>query len=407
MIDNYKKFINIFLWVHTFFALMLMSSWVFPFWVQRIALWGFFLTYIADIVIERRLINIHWRPMNCLYIAMILFYLLIPIWQVFTGSCDNMLYKKAIDIRLAFLGAGIIGILGISKHIKIRYFAYSMGFVSVCTLIYLISNIGFIEFLTNPNRNMLLTEMRIEKLNSHMVYNLFLNISLAFLSHTIIKSKDKPGIKIILGIEWLLIFGALFMTEGRVGFFTALMQVVIFTIYLVWIKFKVMLIPIFIVAVLGVGVALEKHERMVNVMHDTREVIWNICIDMIKEKPLLGYGVSTARETLVNRGLNDDAFRNRYYESGFLPYYDASDKYLMHPHNVFLEAEMEFGILGLLLVIFMFTYPVVMCRQNRRLMVFTFLFIILVQAMFETYGPSIQPTCFCFGLLFCLQGGKD
>lgn len=281
-----------------------------------------------------------------------------------------------------------------------------MLIVSVLSILFLVAKIGLVEFINNPNRDMLFELMRIKYLNSHMVFNLFLNVSLAFGLYTLLKCDVSIVARLLLGLAACFVFFALMLSEGRAGFFTGLLQLFFFVFYVVWKYFRKILIPTSLLLISLVGFALHHHERIggVNIMEDAREVIWGVCFDMIKERPLCGYGVSEARQMMVERGINDEDYNKRYYQS-FLTIYDYKDRFKMHPHNVFIEAEMEFGIIGLLLLLFIFLYPMIACPHERRLGVFAFVFVIFVQAMFETFGPSIQPICITLGMLLFLEGG--
>lgn len=67
---------------------------------------------------------------------------------------------------------------------------------------------------------------------------------------------------------------------------------------------------------------------------ENREVIWNHAINIIKAKPILGYGAET----------NEVLFDKAFYESGF----PLSNLIVDRSHNLFLDVTIWSGILGLI-----------------------------------------------------------
>ena len=138
MRDVEGRLYKAFLGLHVFFAAFLMSSWILPFAIQRIALWGFFVTYFVDIIWEKRIQNFKWTPIKWLYVAMMVFYLMVPIWQLFTAPWSDPWFQRILEYRLPFFGIALVGLLGINKNIRIKYVAMGMLVVSVALIIYVI-----------------------------------------------------------------------------------------------------------------------------------------------------------------------------------------------------------------------------------------------------------------------------
>lgn len=395
-----------FMGLHVFFAVFLMSSWILPFEVQRIALWGFFTTYFIDVIWEKRIQNFKWRPVKWLYVAMIVFYLMVPVWQLFTASWYDPWFQRTLEYRLPFLGIGLIGLLGINKEIRIKYVAIGMLLVSVLSVLYIIQKIGFGDFIVCDNRSELFSFMRTKYINSHITFNLFLNITLSFLFCSLLKDRLRPYLKILFVLGCCLILSVLICSEGRVGFFTSLMLFSFFAIYNIYKYIPKIVIPSMILIAFVLFWALGQHKRISpQVFDDPRTVIWDVCIDMVKDKPFTGYGVSNSRYVLLERGFADKDFHN-YYDQGFIHIYpDPDDKILLHPHNIFIEAAMDFGILGLLVLLFILIYPYFIVSPYRKVGIFFFLFVICVQGMFESFTMAMQPICITLGMLLFLEGG--
>lgn len=395
-----------FMGLHVFFAVFLMSSWILPFEVQRIALWGFFTTYFIDVIWEKRIQNFKWRPVKWLYVAMIVFYLMVPVWQLFTASWYDPWFQRTLEYRLPFLGIGLIGLLGINKEIRIKYVAIGMLVVSVALIIYVIHKIGLEGFVLSHDRSELFAFIRSKYVNSHITFNLFLNISLSFLLFSLLKDNLKLYLRIVFVLGCCFIFAVLMFSEGRVGFFTALMLLAFFVIYNIHRYVPKIVIPSMIIIGLVLTWALGQHKRIsTQVFDDPRTVIWEVCIDMVKDRPFTGYGVSNSRYDMLERGFADKDFHN-YYDHGFIHIYpDPEDKILLHPHNIFIETAMDFGILGLLVLLFMLTYPYFIAPPRRKIGMFFFLFVICAQGMFESFTMAMQPISITLGMLLFLEGG--
>lgn len=398
----YKSFLSL----HVFFAVFLMSSWILPFALQRIALWGFFVTYFVDIIWEKRIQNFSWHPMKWLYVAMIVFYLLTPLWQLFTAPWADPWFQRTLEYRLPFLGIGLVGLLGINEKIKVRYVAVGMLIVSVVLVIYIIHKIGLEEFVGSNDRSELFSFMRTKYVNSHITFNLFLNLTLSFLFFSLLKDKLKVYWRVLFILGCCFILSVLIFSEGRVGFFTALMLFAFFAIYNIYRLAPKIVIPSMIIIGLVLTWALGQHKRInPAVFDDPRTVIWEVCIDMVKDRPLTGYGVSNSRYDMLERGFADKDFHN-YYDHGFIQIYpDPEDKILLHPHNIFIETAMDFGILGLLVLLFILIYPYFIVSPYRKVGIFFFLFVICVQGMFESFTMAMQPICITLGMLLFLEGG--
>ncbi len=396
--------------LHLLSAMWLVATLMFPFHYQRPALYAFAITYIADYVLDQRWQNFTWDKSKWLYVAMIAFYLLIPIWNLWADTSDvTQHYIFTLERRMPFLAFGVIGILGISSHLKLKYICYAMIFSAFLGIAYVLHYVGVSEYLTSPDRFQRFAAERIEHLYPHMTFNIYLNYSLLSVFYLfMIESKNKIRFVLLCLAEVTLLF-MLLTTDGRTGFITAIMLHTMFLLYGVWIwKRRLFVISVVLLAAFCVLVA-STHQRisLKSVTSDARYPIWNVATQLIAEKPIVGHGVKDARIEFVERGQNDETFVTRYM-NGLLSskYYDGNIM-VMHPHNIFLDVLLEFGVIGLGLLIFILLYPLLIARSYQRIYVFLFTLIFFMQSLFEVLGPHCSPLFYSFGLVLWLQGTFD
>ena len=87
----------------------------------------------------------------------------------------------------------------------------------------------------------------------------------------------------------------------------------------------------------------------INLDQRTRE--WYSAIQLIKEKPIMGFGLADVEERMV------EEYKNQKWEVEALYRYNA--------HNQFLEAQMTFGIPGTLSLIWMLLTPIIFAKRLR------------------------------------------
>ncbi len=134
------------------------------------------------------------------------------------------------------------------------------------------------------------------------------------------------------------------------------------------------------------------HEKVKKSAHDPRIAIWENTINLIKEKPIFGHGINNARIEFLENKYNNKAFASYLY--GLQE--ENKDILDAHPHNIFLNAMLEFGIIGILLLGFIYTYPLFIVRDKRFIYTIAFIMIIGVQSLFESYTSWGVPL-----MLFC------
>ncbi len=116
-----------------------------------------------------------------------------------------------------------------------------------------------------------------------------------------------------------------------------------------------------------------------------RFLIWKCSIEMIKDKPLLGWGTGGFQKVYM------------YYQADYFRY-NADDYYsyladnVKHPFNEFLLIIIEYGLLGLLLVLFFF-FILIYCGLQKRRKVNSFIFVLILLSI-------IVFSCFSYPFMY-------
>jgi O-antigen ligase len=111
-------------------------------------------------------------------------------------------------------------------------------------------------------------------------------------------------------------------------------------------------------------------------LQQRRSAIWPAATELIREKPLLGYGLNTYREVYAaRRGIEKPDYRSIEDESERV---NAQQKYMhrlqgnVHPHNELLQAWTSMGIAGVFFYVAMFVTVLLTYIAQRRLKLETF-----------------------------------
>ena len=120
----------------------------------------------------------------------------------------------------------------------------------------------------------------------------------------------------------------------------------------------------------------------------SRILIWETAIDLIKEKPLLGYGTGDVKDVLAQKNI----------EKGNI---DVAQR-KMNTHNQFLNSWVAIGFFGLLFLLLIFLLPFIFAPQEEgfihRLIVFILFASLVAESFLETQA-GIIPVAFFMTLL--------
>lgn len=346
-------------------ALLLTASLVYSYPVQRYFYYLFFSAYFIEILVDRKWKYIKWDKKRGYFILLILFISLAFVYMPFEGI--RKYTWIILDRRLALLGFGVVGLFGVNRMFKLSYFLNTFIISAVIAICYLLFyRIGILEFIVNPARETAFTETRIAYVNNHMSFNLYLNIALVSIWYILKKSvKSLIWWETVFYITSLaIIIYILFISEGRTGFVTA--QFLFFSFILMEIlrRNKKMGIIFGILSLIMAFAFINHHKRMSEneVVNDPRKFLWKAAVQVIRDKPLLGYGISSAQEHF-------DTLRIKYQTPAFASY-AKKIRSEQHCHNQFLQTTMEFGLFGTLILLTLLVVPMLIAEKGRRLLSF-------------------------------------
>lgn len=327
---------------------------------QQIGFAVFVVSYFLEFFLDKKWLNFHFDKVKAYYLGLLLFFLLILIYHPFEHSTKY--FFRLVELRFALFVFAIVGIFGINKLYKFSYFANAIVVSALIAMIFLIFKIGIVEFVNNSDRAQLITVLRSKYINSHIVFNSYLNIALVFCWFFLFKGKTnlKNRYKVMLySFTSLLIIYFLAVSEGRMGIVTCVSLLFCLAIYRLWNVRKLYVLIIALAAPFVVWTVLSNHKKMQNADYqsEARIFIWNAAIEVAKEQPILGYGASRAQEE-YDKSLSK--FQTPEFKLAW------KDTKIMHSHNQFLQTYMEFGVIGLFLLLWLIVSPIFIATKGRR-----------------------------------------
>jgi O-antigen ligase len=341
---------------------------------QQIGFLVFFISFFLEIFIDKKWKNFQFDKAKIYYLGLLLFFLLIFIYHPFENS--NKYFNRLVELRLALFGFAIVGFFGVNKLFKVSYFANIFIVSSVFAMLFIIFGIGINEFIVNPQRSNLVSIFRIEHINSHIVFNSYLNIALVCCWYLIFNTKAKFNTLRILFYLFssISIIYFLFISEGRIGI--AICAVLLFsvTFYQLWKVNKLFVIALILITPFVIWVIASNHKRMSkdDITSEPRLFIWKAAAEVLKKQPILGYGASRAQEVF-------DVSLNKYETKEYRESYKETR--IVHSHNQFIQTYMEFGIIGIILLLGLISLPLILTEPKRRFFAILLLFIIISQFM--------------------------
>lgn len=363
--------------------------------LQRFGLYTYVAGFFLDYALNRRWTGWRWTREKWPYLVFLLFYLCIPLRQLFDPSHIG-LYDSKIDGYFPFFCIGVMGLMGIKSPLKVKYLSWVMMascLVVSAELLWAMRTSDVSGLADWLNRAYWI---RKQYIHSHMGLNLYSNIALIFGAWYILRTQSKNWSKILMGVLMLIPAALIVLSEGRIGQLTLVLMLLIMPLVYALLNRKWWVLGMVLVALFAGTAIYEMNPRFheLSMNENPRKYIWPVAVEIIKEKPLLGWGVCSAREELITRGNKNEDYYNHYtreyqltaplHENGEINYQS------MHPHNAFLETAMEFGLVGLVLLLLCILLPIgcsPIGRDTYFLAATTLVFVL--QAMLESFGPFL------------------
>ncbi len=381
--------------------ILLLSSTIFYFHVQKIFFILFVLSYFVEFFVDKKWMNIKTSKNKIYFLLMILFFLLALIYYPFESSTKY--FSILVVKRLSILGFGLIGIFGLNTKFRISLFLNTFIITSVSIVLYLIIfQIGLLEFIHNPDRAQLFTNVRDLKINLHMMFNFYLNTSIIAIWY--IFSSSWKSIKLSKKVLYFLAFGIIFfalsITEGRSGFLASLLIIAGILFWEIWKRKKIIgfIIGILIPFVIF-GIASQK-KRMSEPMlkSEPRIFLWKAALEVVKQSPVFGYGINDAQEKF-------DSSRTKLQTPEFKEYWKESR--LLDCHDQYLQTTMEFGIVGLIILLFIYIYPIFIAVKQRKFLAFLLMSLCAYQSLFDMFITGNFSAMFGILLVIILLAKND
>ena len=394
-------------WISAISTLYLIATLILNFEYQRLAMIIYGSATILDIIVNRRYQNVKWEKGKWVFAIMGLFYLCIWIWHLFE-NCSSEIYFHSTDTRLPFLIFGLLGIFTrLNPKIKISYIAVTMLITSLATLAYIVyDNYAFlssnITTINDFRENISILRHNSLK-TTHIGTNVYMNCTMA-MCFIVAFWSEKKWEKALLYIGIFLIYVAITLSEGRAGVITTNLLLIVFIGFALYRYYRKAIAPIVIICVGLACVGISKHNRLqLNIIKsEPRILIWEQAWDLIKDRPLMGYGVCEGREKFVTSSLNNEELVRNFWDNWLKEHPDYKT-HRFHCHNVFVESALEFGVLGFLLTLALFVLPIALTKGKKRVCLSIFMLIFFIQSLFESFTYHFQPMLFCLIIFICIM----
>jgi len=389
-----QKFIPTLNSINLFSALLLTASLIYPFPMQRWLIAFFFTSYVIEFFAEKKWQSIQINKTRIFYLIVASFILLGFIYYPFEKT--HIYFGWLIQKRFALFGFACVGFFGVNNKYKLSYFLNTFIISSIVSIFYILFiRVGLMEFISNPQRFEIFNTDRNNYVNMHRVFNLNLNISLIGIWYILSKSWRQ----VVLWKKWLyfaasiVIFFTLLISEGRSGFIAGLFLLLIIVFNEIRKKKKIIGIILSIIVVLTTLVVAINHQGMSEKSFEAenRLFLWKSAFSVIKESPIIGQGISDAQ-------VHFDEARKIYQTEEYRLFFINCK--VLDSHNQFLQTIMEFGLFGLLILIFIYIFPPIIADKGRKLFSVMLMFLCILQSMFDPFinGPFAS----IFGLLLVL-----
>lgn len=377
-----------------------------PFYFNNFQRWAIIL-YVALSVLDI-VANSRWRDISVKSAATITFILLICQYLLLLAYYpleeSTQYFGSLLEFRLSFVVLSIIGIFLSSKRLNVKMLGYVTSAVSVGIIIYTLS---FIEFSTVQNFFYFRTAfntIRIEHVQAHMIVNLYMCGTMAIMGY-LMASSAKWSLKLLYCAIFTLLYLTVISSDGRIGFINA--NIVLFATFIYNLRsYKKLLIGASILLSVVVLAGLIAHPKFAAMKHisegnyPVRFYIWQEALNLIKERPVMGYGANTAIEVMKEALLSgrvEDQFLIGMINEGHLT--TAS-----HSHNQFLQSLLEFGILGLLLMVATLVMPFLIIKNKRGgFFMAIFHLCVVIQLLTDILHSSVGEVGFVFYIILLAQ----
>ena len=391
--NKFRVWVN---YINLFAAVLVASSLIFWESMQKPAIYLFCICYLIEFFTDKKWKTLKFSNKAYWCIAVFVFYILAYIYKPFESTSNY--FSIVINNRSSLLVSVFVVLFGVNNLFKMTYFLNTFILTSILAILYLaLYRVGVSDFINNESRFDLFNSARIQWINSHTIFNYYLNISIVFIWYILTFSwnKIKGWQRYFYLMATALFFFSITISEGRSGFLTG---IILFVGYIIFYFFKrnkkvgiliALLTPLFVV-----GLASQK-ERFSNqaLQNEPRLILWKTAFDIVKTAPILGHGISDPQnkfmESLSTNQSKEFIVANQ-------------NNKILDAHNQYLQTLMEFGITGLILLVFIYIFPILLVEKQLKIVTIYLIATILFQSFFDVFFTGIFSHFFAFLMILIL-----
>lgn len=367
--------------------------------IQNLLFGVFFSSYIIEFFTDKKWLNFSFDRKTIYFSGILLFFLLALAYYPIDLDKTQQYFKIVIERRYPLLGFSVVGIFGVNHLYRLRYFVITLVLTSASAIVYLLFfRVGILHFIQDSN---LFNIARIQYVNTHMIMNFYLNSAVIGVWYLLSNYWTKINIPLRFGMI-LSVFVFLYIlsiSEGRSGFLFGLAAVLLLGFIELWEKKKKYAI-LFGALTPWIAIALiVTHPRMDydKIKTEPRYFLWEAGLSVISQSPVLGHGISGAQTRF-------DAAREKYQTEEYKLNWIQSKH--LDSHNQYIQTTMEFGIIGLSLLFFIFLSPCFLVINRRKRLTQFFIALAMFQSVFDMFATGFFSALFCLWLIFLIRTGK-
>ena len=360
---------------------------------MRLSYFIFLISYVLEFILEKRWQNLKINKYRIFFLILLAFYLMGALSYFFDDTPKYFAY--IMNRRLPLLAFCFVGFFGLNNLYSIKWFINTMILTSVLTVFYMIFyHIGIINFVVSHTKMELLWNCRITYVNDHMMFNFYLNLTLIGLWYLVTTHWKTINLwlKVYYSLSAILVMYTVLLSEGRCGVIECLLVVSTICLYEAWKRNKIFAIGMVTLSLVAFFAVTSHHKRMSKdmIVNEPRLFLWHGAITAIKEKPVFGYGLSNAQERF-------DIERAKVEPIWFKEW--AKQFYLLDCHNQYLQSTLEFGLIGFLLLLSLYLYPLYCVDKSFRMGAALIIGLCMYQSIFDIFLTGQKANIFCMIVL--------
>lgn len=288
-----------------------------------------------------------------------LYYLHLPFEETYYRGWQRDLVRNNLQLLVltycAFLGFG--------KEHKLSYYLNTVIVVAVLSVLYLLFyKIGWRTFINTENKQGIFYASRVEVINHHMKYNMYLNLALIAIWYLL--SRGYQQMRWWLISYYVLCFAILFyvisISEGRNGFLMSLLIVVFIVFVETWKRKKWLTVVGLVGVLLSAAYIIPQHKKIneATLKREPRLFLLDVAKGLIKEKPTWGWGANEGQYTFTQHRMMHPLCEQ--YDGEFW-YYGS----YMNTDSQYVQTLVEYGVVGLVLLLIIYTMPFFLTQKKQ------------------------------------------